>query len=470
MYQEGEPTPSEDDWLQRISILLNEYDGILSNTNLDHILEKHRQPPDKEFIVESAWIPYNEELNKIQTDQLESTPERIGLEYRHHLQMKQLRANRLGMTAEPFLPIPGLTEGNDWTLNETTGHWSVPSMDLPDDPIEPDIDYDATFQTDDITVQKCQQPHTTDTKAITDHRIQSDTGANANITPDLSLLEDIQWIEPVQCKSAKRDAQIEVQAIGKYTIRGTPLRINMYFCPEADNTIISPTAIVRQNANQFVGYQKLLRLDKNSGHIRLIPREGHSEIQIPIYTDNDLCYHRHTHTFIEPEKWGGAPTCPTINRLSDAAKWELWHQRLVHPGTRVMEQQHQCSDGVPPLRGNAFWRCPSCMSGKLITKQSGKHKNIGTTNATNRKQSNTLKPTRSPSTSEDIEDDDDDADFLDEIHLPDALPGQHFHIDFGFVRGSEFRVPTENGQGPTLTSVDGKNSYCLIVDRATRFL
>ena len=79
----------------------------------------------------------------------------------------------------------------------------------------------------------------------------------------------------------------------------------MYFCPEADNTIISPTAIVQQNANQFVGYQKLLRLDTNSGHIRLIPREGHSEIQIPIYTENDLCYHRHTHTFIEPETWGG---------------------------------------------------------------------------------------------------------------------------------------------------------------------
>lgn len=79
-----------------------------------------------------------------------------------------------------------------------------------------------------------------------------------NITPDVSLLEDIQWIEPVMCNSAKRDAQIEVQAIGKYTLWGTPLKISMYYCPDTDNTIVLPTAVVRQNMSHFIGYQKYL--------------------------------------------------------------------------------------------------------------------------------------------------------------------------------------------------------------------
>ena len=60
--------------------------------------------------------------------------------------------------------------------------------------------------------------------------------------------------------------------------------------------------------------------------------------------------------------------------------------------------------------------------------------------------------------------------YTNSLHLPEALPGQHFHIDFGFVRGSECRVKTEDGEGPTITSVDGKNLYCLIVDRATRYM
>ena len=101
-----------------------------------------------------------------------------------------------------------------------------------------------------------------------------------------------------------------------------------------------------------------------------------------------------------------------------------------------------------------------------MTKRSGKHTNLGS-NAKMKKQQHAK-----PSTKEDNIPDDDDKldDFLDEIYLLDALPGQHFHVDFGFVRGLTFKVPTENGKGPTLTSIDGKNSYCLIADRATRFL
>ena len=67
-------------------------------------------------------------------------------------------------------------------------------------------------------------------------------------------------------------------------------------------------------------------------------------------------------------------------------------------------------------------------------------------------------------------DDDELNDLVDDVYLPEALPGQHFHLDFGFVRGSEFKMETKKGKGPTITSIDGKNSYCLIIDRATRHI
>ena len=62
-----------------------------------------------------------------------------------------------------------------------------------------------------------------------------------------------------------------------------------------------------------------------------------------------------------------------------------------------------------------------------------------------------------PDTSDEIQDD---------IYMPNTLPGQHFHMDYGFVRGSDFKE-TQNGQ--TITSIDGFNSYLLIIDRATRY-
>ena len=65
-------------------------------------------------------------------------------------------------------------------------------------------------------------------------------------------------------------------------------------------------------------------------------------------------------------------------------------------------------------------------------------------------------------------DDDKWEEALDNLHLPEALPGQHFHLHFGFVQGSEYRLKQKNA--PTVTSIDGKHSYCLIVDRATCYM
>jgi deoxyuridine 5'-triphosphate nucleotidohydrolase len=46
--------------------------------------------------------------------------------------------------------------------------------------------------------------------------------------------------------------------------------------------------------------------------------------------------------------------------------------------------------------------------------------------------------------------------------------GQHLHADFGFVCGSDYAVKTEDGQ--LVTSKDGFRSYCLVIDRASRYI
>jgi hypothetical protein len=47
------------------------------------------------------------------------------------------------------------------------------------------------------------------------------------------------------------------------------------------------------------------------------------------------------------------------------------------------------------------------------------------------------------------------------------LPGQTFQADMGFVRGTKYHQKGEDGQ--IITSMDGFNSYLLVIDRATRY-
>jgi hypothetical protein len=46
--------------------------------------------------------------------------------------------------------------------------------------------------------------------------------------------------------------------------------------------------------------------------------------------------------------------------------------------------------------------------------------------------------------------------------------GQHLHMDFGFVWGSDWSAKDNDGR--LVTSIDRYRSYCLIIDRATRYL
>ena len=228
------------------------------------------------------------------------------------------------LTEKPIVPYDGLTEGNDWTMN-TDGSWFIPSVGIVSEIIDTSQEsYSDTFAQDQITLKKCATPMT-DLPLDQHTSLQSNTGANANITLDSTLLQEVQWVEPVHCDSSKKGATLEIQAIGKYIIPGTTLSVNMYYCPNAHGTILSTTAMVRQNWHLFVGYQKMVNMDSSTGHIKLIAWDGFNLTCIPIYLTNDLCYHYHSHSFITEEdivnhhkelfSADGTPITLTVNHL-----------------------------------------------------------------------------------------------------------------------------------------------------------
>ena len=63
-------------------------------------------------------------------------------------------------------------------------------------------------------------------------------------------------------------------------------------------------------------------------------------MHIPLVGINDLWYHKlnHQSTLDEQMQYLTSQMTMgiTINWLSDAAQWELWHQCLAHPGTNIL--------------------------------------------------------------------------------------------------------------------------------------
>ena len=284
-------------------------------------------------------------------------------------------------------------------------------------------------------------------------KAQSDSGANRIVTDQLSLLEKVKEITPTPMGGCNKEEEIAIlcTAVGYLPITtdsGDTIKVLAYYSAQVDGTIISPTTIISQHRKRFSGWMQFSDCDNKNGHIQLIGRHKQDDIRLPTTCENDLWYHSQD-SLGEP---GISKALPTVNRLSNAAKYELWHQRLGHAGNTVMQTVHKHCKGIPPLKGNAFFRCPSCMSGKLCTKRSIGKKPLNNKLGSTAPKSVMQKP---------VDNDKDD------IFLPNSSPGQHFHMDFGFVRGSGYHIKTEDGK--TLTSKDGKKAYLLVIDRSSRY-
>ena len=275
---------------------------------------------------------------------------------------------------------------------------------------------------------------------------QSDSGANRNVTNQKELLIHYKSIKPYSISGVNQDAAGNIECVGEgdmilRTDGNRTMLIRTLHSPNSSGTIISPTAVAKQYSHRYSGW--ILETDcvAGVGSLKLLCRNGIQSDEFTLYSNNDLWYHD---MFQTNQNDLAEIETVCVKSLSDAASYELWHQRLAHPGETIMSTVHKHVRGVPKLRGNSFWKCPSCMSSK-IHKRSFKDKSPHKINTDCQK-------ITSPS------------------NRMKMYVGQHWSMDFGFMRGSSFKTTKIfKGEKVTITSKDGYNSYLIIVERCTRF-
>jgi hypothetical protein len=149
---------------------------------------------------------------------------------------------------------------------------------------------------------------------------------------------------------------------------------------------------------------------------------------------------------------------PTMRRINNATMYELVHARLGHPGTRVMTALHKHVEGIPKLTIPPLYRCGTCVLVNA-TKRAITHQEVTRIHTY-------TKNMEGAAHTENTENDT-SADHTEAKHDDSAQPGQRFHMDMGFMRGTMYAQRDIDRN--LVTSIDGYNSYLLIVDRATRY-
>ena len=147
-------------------------------------------------------------------------------------------------------------------------------------------------------------------------------------------------------------------------------------------------------------------------------------------------------------------TAFVCRRLHKQAEFEIWHNRLGHPGSTVIYTIHKHAEGVPKLMRNRFYKCSTCLLIKFRRKARGIRKNV-------RKNVTEKKGLHSETY--------DNHSQQPPVHHPSSiLPSQNLYMDFGFVRGTDWTTKDEDGR--TVSSIDGNSAYLLIIDEATRWI
>ena len=219
---------------------------------------------------------------------------------------------------------------------------------------------------------------------------------------------------------------------------GEKILVRTYYSEEVGGTILSPTDIVVQHKERYSAWNLHANVDSSIGTFTLLGRDGVSHTTFPMYMENNLWFH-----YFAPiqshERSNIQQSFATVRKLTDQAAHELWHHRLGHPGEKITEQIHKHVHGVPKLRRNQFYSCAACLSGKFRKTHIGEVKSYNKDDQTTKEEDTST-----------------------------YKIGQHFHMDFGFVRGSDYEKVTNDGK--LVTSLDNYRSYLLVIDKASRYI
>ena len=278
---------------------------------------------------------------------------------------------------------------------------------------------------------------------------QNDPGANRTITKYKELLVNYKKLKKPYTIGgiAEGEVALECWGVGYLPWKSTDGRYIMIRCfhsDQCDGTLISPNDVCIQHRKKFEGYATHCNVNgTGSGWIDLNCWNGET-IRFNMHMNNGLWFH-HMETNINhvpvPQNHDRKRQLKSIARAAkahtDQTDFNLWHNRIGHPGIDIMENIHKHANGIPRMKQDKMWKCASCMKGKF------KKQHIG--EKIRKKPPERVKAPR------------------DRI----LKPGQGLHMDYGFVRGKKWK--SEDKDGKIITSLDGYRSYLLIVDHATRY-
>ena len=264
-------------------------------------------------------------------------------------------------------------------------------------------------------------------------KVQMDSGASDCITADKTLLKQYRNVKSRKINTADINSQdCKIEGEGYMDIRtssGEWLTIKTLYVPNASGTIISPTFIALDNPN-FTSWYQMNHTDTGQAKIIFFHRQEYRpEVSIHMYLDNN-CWYLDQSYLDTIRRAKGNTNIPIsniqtrdtlINSMNKAAEYEIWHQRLIHPGQKCMDTIHHCVDGIPKLKRHDFHTCPICQETKIAHQY---NKNPEESNS--------------------------------------RQVGEIFSMDYGFVKG---RIANK-----LVRSHDGYSSYLLIVDHKSRYM
>ena len=181
--------------------------------------------------------------------------------------------------------------------------------------------------------------------------IHHDSGANRCVTNKLHLLHDVEDIQPFKIQGANaEEGHLQCTKRGIFKLLCTDsstIDVLVYYTPQVDGTILSPSAIRLDSTNPYTIWSKTCDTSTSDGLLEFKSR-NHHEAYINIKMINGLWYSSQDN-IVDSQVKALDDTTAFINVITAEATYELWHQRMGHPGEKVMSKLHECVDGIANL-------------------------------------------------------------------------------------------------------------------------
>ena len=174
-----------------------------------------------------------------------------------------------------------------------------------------------------------------------------DSGASDCLTQDRNIIKQFKDVKPSEINTADATSTgccIESEGLMDIqTANGEWLTIKILYVPNALGTIISTTFIAANNPH-FTSWNQMSHTDTGQAQIIFFHRhESRPYVTVNMYQHNNCWYLDQSYLETVYRVRGRTNRIlaqynqtTTINSLTKAAEYELWHQRLLHSGQICM--------------------------------------------------------------------------------------------------------------------------------------